>query len=1222
MIYLNKPYRKNGRSDISESRLVFFQIGKKTLDIEAIMLSEKRAPIEAEGVLDARQKEEMREAVDDLIDNTTVASEEDNRAMEIARHLLDDATATTEEEADILNQLIGGYYDWPRFYREYRAYLNESKQFVPRTIIDKERLDTYAFIIDQVVDLEGLDPALAEQEKELFSDEFDELDSIAQRLEELEENYDETDAAIVSEYATKKEAFKRVHDSLSKRYAEVEERIVRAKNAIEFTKKKEQTLRTFNHSVGLDLHVGKVLDNVRFVLENDDLVAVNETLEVMNVYYTPQEILLSADDYNLANTKALEGEHILHFELKVTAEDGSTKMVMLDHQAFTGMLQHEVTTESGISKPALEQRVALSVSTDIHPGQKFEYWEGASSFGQVQIISIDEAAGTITLDKEVLVHKYFNADNLPQDLSAGDEAKYANRKKTLTYAEFLKWQQLHESAEEMSLDQLRESVKTMPSEVQANLNLFGRDQEASAIDLNDPIQIQADEYIRFPIQKADFKIKAVENNKITLQAGRQTRDFTPSLFLTFVRQHGGAVKITEADSKFTSSSFSLPRINTSTVGGAVASLANGAKSIAGKGLNIGGQIVTAPIKGAAATGSLIKATPGAMVDGAKWVGGKGVATYELGKAGVVLPFTVAGKTAEVLTYPGKILADTLPDVEFYSLLDVWKVLKKIFDETKSNRDSASEKRAAELGLKSGLYKEKFQAQKDSENKKLVEEEKTRLETWDLPDVRKRMYTNFNLTREEYKACLLILAENGALNTDDEGFRRGLNAQAAKFKGAKISTRVSLGEDQDSEIQLNKVMEGLWGAGTYASIKNTNSSKVSSLISDYLQEAEAVNNNSKGRLAGAMHDMLVDFQKDGVEPEPGKYAAFLSRAIENGYIGVNERVYYLMAGIAIEVNGSSLLSRDTFDGIVGKYFNSTLPVLYWFKKCKPDGKPLTTTKIKEVFSEFDFFYNKEESSAGKRFNAEAVNDFIQQRMFSHKKHVDRANDSLRQTENYDKDDYIQTFAYATAESLKGSVLFHRGGKPFQESGLRATFGGFTDRFIELQRRALYETPEEKDYWELADVPELLVEAMKGFHIYSASMLGNAYHDREDALRVDGTKKYEGHTLNQRTAGIYGFMAPVVRDYLNRGLMEFEDLDTEQALALLFGPAKGKEAKIKQTAVVNAFSSQLSKAFQADNKGQTMMEHLRNYTGWTTGRPNVGAYIPTPVNNNQNQLPIAA
>jgi len=190
-----------------------------------------------------------------------------------------------------------------------------------------------------------------------------------------------------------------------------------------------------------------------------------------------------------------------------------------------------------------------------------------------------------------------------------------------------------------------------------------------------------------------------------------------------------------------------------------------------------------------------------------------------------------------------------------------------------------------------------------------------------------------------KAAVTVLCKKGQMRWDDPVFHERINTLSHGMPCAV--TKATHLED------IKTVFDHWWGFNTFLEFKNNQASSYNSVKKNFEDDAnrlEAIPGGLKLRLQTLMADHL-----NGRYVNPAEYEEYLHYAISRGKMGFEDKIFFLIMGIAAEGPGEhghagmTLLHFDRVGALESEVLNN-FPIYDYFTQeklpeCDSDGNPI-------------------------------------------------------------------------------------------------------------------------------------------------------------------------------------------------------------------------------------------------------------------------------------------
>ncbi|MEK7146484.1 MAG: hypothetical protein AAB802_04900 [Patescibacteria group bacterium] len=209
-------------------------------------------------------------------------------------------------------------------------------------------------------------------------------------------------------------------------------------------------------------------------------------------------------------------------------------------------------------------------------------------------------------------------------------------------------------------------------------------------------------------------------------------------------------------------------------------------------------------------------------------------------------------------------------------------------------------------------------------------------------------------QDEFKACLFLLSEYGRIRWDDPQilgrfnyFQKNVYFNIENAEGLSAETA-----NQSRFYDKLRRACGMWDYGTFNGLENTNNSNYESRINGYYEKFDRLAEQPGGGLQLRLYDLLKAHKNVGrdAKVDPHEYEGIIRYAIDKGRMSPEDRMYYLIQGIAV-----GLLNHNRASAINSKSSNNFPPIEYFAASTKR-GPKATVNDIIEVAA-IDYEQNK-------------------------------------------------------------------------------------------------------------------------------------------------------------------------------------------------------------------------------------------------------------------------
>lgn len=180
-----------------------------------------------------------------------------------------------------------------------------------------------------------------------------------------------------------------------------------------------------------------------------------------------------------------------------------------------------------------------------------------------------------------------------------------------------------------------------------------------------------------------------------------------------------------------------------------------------------------------------------------------------------------------------------------------------------------------------------------------------------------------------KAAITVLSEKGELRWDDHGLWDSMN---------KFAQGIPCWVEKKSYLEnIENIMDAWWGQGTFKEFRTKQDSAYNGTKSSFKDNAKRLENDplQNGGLRSALKGLLYK-HIHGEYVSAAEYESYLDFAIDAGKLSFEEKLYFLVMGIAAESpgahghHGQTLLHIDRAGAIEGDRLNQ-FPIIDYFVK---------------------------------------------------------------------------------------------------------------------------------------------------------------------------------------------------------------------------------------------------------------------------------------------------
>lgn len=354
-------------------------------------------------------------------------------------------------------------------------------------------------------------------------------------------------------------------------------------------------------------------------------------------------------------------------------------------------------------------------------------------------------------------------------------------------------------------------------------------------------------------------------------------------------------------------------------------------------------------------------------------------------------------------------------------------------------------------------------------------------------------------QDEFKACLLLLAENGRLRWDNDKILDRLMYFQDKvtFSKAEVEVRdISRFYDK-----LKKACGHIWDFDTFNGFKNQNSSAYDSKKSEYEQNchewAEA-----EGTISSVIAGLLKAHKERGraAKVDPILYEQIITYSIKYGKMGAEEKMYYLIQGIA-----TGILAPDRGSVINSNDINA-YPAIDWFGSPTARGSKPTIEDVQEVA----------------QYDKVAFDDWFHRVAMTSDRVTQRVDKTLTQGNRLDHDDLTALLAYM-GETTTETML------QTNNDGFRLPLTGVQNGTVSMM---FYMDHMAENYNKMSNWKEAFSRFVGTFSRYDAILMNRMYNNNRGYFRWDPATYNADPRANKGYDALYGRGSMSCRDNMEK------------------------------------------------------------------------------------------
>lgn len=399
------------------------------------------------------------------------------------------------------------------------------------------------------------------------------------------------------------------------------------------------------------------------------------------------------------------------------------------------------------------------------------------------------------------------------------------------------------------------------------------------------------------------------------------------------------------------------------------------------------------------------------------------------------------------------------ETQFLSCQDVAQLGKHIWEYWTRTWERKMKNRFAKFGSHLPFIStEMLRIKEDTEHEEVGKFEHAMAHMGDF-EIRGILHGSSN--QDQIKACIQVLTEKGMMRWNDVRLWEAINRIPALGLSKKIpipndgNVYATVGMSKSGMPKkgidyLKDAFENIWGDDNlYDSWVAKNKGAYKSGMDKYKSDAAALENDPNG-ITGGMR-MLLSEHMQGNQVDPQKYEEFIRYAIEEGKSNAENRLYYIVMGVA-----TNLLTLDRVADL--NNLCNKQPWLDFFTQAKDQDKPVTLTAMQSqvppyynrTFTVTDFqvmanFFDKDSDPTKKKYGpGKNVHDFFWKKIMPHETTQVRTLKASRGAEGMDHDDahfFMPCLDYRQVRNMCGSSAGDK--KYFSPPGYLNVFPGFSE-----------------------------------------------------------------------------------------------------------------------------------------------------------------------------------
>ena len=465
----------------------------------------------------------------------------------------------------------------------------------------------------------------------------------------------------------------------------------------------------------------------------------------------------------------------------------------------------------------------------------------------------------------------------------------------------------------------------------------------------------------------------------------------------------------------------------------------------------------------------------------------------------VLAYDDIFKAGDMTGKTTNFLAEIWTETRFMSLSDMWEMGKAMWEYYDRRFQRRQKAKYSSVGKDLPFWAPEMQRINQAAETEQVNQFKESFEQYGVYQIQERLRKTRN--RDEFKACYITLADKGQLRWDDIEMWQNLN----RFVAAGVAVPIPKNGDPNNRVSetdprtgfdfLKGAIDSLWGEGQYNEWFAKNKNTFQSNAKSYYEEGKQLEGVDGGH--GRRLGVLLQQHKNGEFVDPHEYEGLILHAIEAGKSTMQEKIYYMIEGVACEnKNGRTILPFDRMAHINSEML-LRFPILEYLCASvprPPKGKKHRLTL--DDYKEWVYMFDRGDPQNPDNFKPDKeVDKFMWETVIPSDETQNRINKAIRNGENLDHDDMFAYLPPASTEVVTDTCKATTGSKKFLTiEGYANAFPGFSQYMRSLAA---------------SSNKEKLRDAIKSYVRFEAIMTSKYEKNRTDYQRM------EYGTLNSAT-----------------------------------------------------------------------------------------------------------
>ncbi|PIR55576.1 hypothetical protein COU74_00360 [Candidatus Peregrinibacteria bacterium CG10_big_fil_rev_8_21_14_0_10_36_19] len=461
-----------------------------------------------------------------------------------------------------------------------------------------------------------------------------------------------------------------------------------------------------------------------------------------------------------------------------------------------------------------------------------------------------------------------------------------------------------------------------------------------------------------------------------------------------------------------------------------------------------------------------------------------------------LQFDEVFKAGDMTFGERNVIENIWMNTRFLSVGDLWEMGKSMYEYYIRRFERRQKEKYSTIGQELPFFAPEMRRVNQSAETEQVQQFIDSFDQKGVYEIQDRLRLTTN--RDEMKAAFTTLTNKGQMRWDDISMWNNLNKFLDDSKKIPIPkngdpyTVVSKTDKRNGMEFMKDAIDSIWGEGSYNDWYSKNKSTFRSNSQGYAEEGKELENLDGGHRRKL--SFLLKEHKEGRYVDPHEYEGLIIHAIDNGKAGMEDKLYYMIAGVAYENDsGRTILSMDRMAHINSEMLGK-FPILDYIcasvKRKDGGSHKFTKDDYKQWLKYFD------QGDPTNCVPTQGVHDYLWRYILPSDETQNRINKALRDAERIDHEDLYVYVPPATESVVKNMCQASAGNKKYATvKGYANVFPGFSKYLKELSE---------------AGNKKKLVEGIKSYVVY-AGILTNRF----EKAKGDSYQRLDVNTLNSRT-----------------------------------------------------------------------------------------------------------